>query len=586
MICAFFANSKSAVTAAMALWFVTSVPYIMFDEDNFSATIKAMMCIFPNTALSYGLQMIDDWELMEEGLNWSTAFREQNLTIYSELTIAKIFALFMIYAMLFFLITVYMENVMPGAYGVAKPWYFMFTKKFWLNSNTYQVFDEQNFNEFDLIQSSVGRANFESEPNNRSIGIEARNLTKKFVNDTAVVSNLNLNVYYDQITCLLGHNGAGKTTIISMLTGMLEPTSGTALINGYDIRKDMDLARTSIGFCPQHNILFDELTVREHILFYCGLKGLSNTEAEYEVEKYIKTMDLKGKENAMSSTLSGGMKRKLSVVIALCGKSKVVFLDEPTSGMDPGARRSLWDILLAEKKDRTIILTTHFMDEADVLSDRIAILADGELKCAGSTFFLKRHFGTGHHLICAKERNCDSQLVTELLQKYIPEIQIESENDNELSYALPDGRNQLFADMLEKLESMELQLNLSGFGISLTTIEEVFLKLGNSESSTLANRSANHLSDTKITLNDNQDLLHGTSLWKNQAIALFRKRYLCWWRVFSSFFFYSIFVIFMVGLLTFRFGGLISKAEKMPALNINLDKYKSPTIVLQTSESK
>lgn len=155
----------------------------------------------------------------------------------------------------------------------------------------------------------------------------------------------------------------GKTTTMSMLTGMLVPTSGSAIINGKDIRSETNGARASLGLCPQHNILFDELTVREHIVFFSKLKGLDSQEIKEEVEKYVKLIDLMPKINSLSKTLSGGMKRKLCVCIALCGRSKVVLLDEPTSGMDPASRRALWDMLREEKHGRTILLSTHFMDE-------------------------------------------------------------------------------------------------------------------------------------------------------------------------------------------------------------------------------
>lgn len=164
---------------------------------------------------------------------------------------------------------------------------------------------------------------------------------------------------------------------MSMLSGMFPPSSGTALINGKDIRHDISGVRSSLGLCPQHNILFDELTVREHIVFFSRLKGLSNDAVEREVEKYLKLIDLEPKRNAKSKTLSGGMKRKLAVCVAFCGGSKVVLLDEPTSGMDPQARRALWDVLKDQKKGRTVLLSTHFMDEADILGDRIAIMANG-----------------------------------------------------------------------------------------------------------------------------------------------------------------------------------------------------------------
>lgn len=276
------------------------------------------------------------------------------------------------------------------------------------------------------------------------------------------------------------------------------------------------------------------------------------------------------------------------------GNSKIVFLDEPASGMDPGARRTLWDILLAEKKDRTILLTTHFMDEADVLSDRIAILADGELKCAGSTFFLKKRFDTGYHLICAKDEDCLSNRVTELLEKHIPDIRLEHENDTEITYLLPEDRNDKFKEIFEDLENNEERLKIGSFGVSLTTLEEIFLKIGKSESfmAATARNGFDRLSDidsgtseTRITLNDDHHLLRGPALWKNQAIAMFKKRYLCWIRSILSFLYYNAFVIFMLAFTIFSLEGFWSSSNQLPPMEMKFDKYKSPYAILAESNS-
>lgn len=326
------------MTGSTILWYATSVPYfLVYDKyDAMPGWLRILFCFSPNAAVSFGFKLIIRMEEMGLGLTWRSAF--QTASVYDNLTVATIFGFFILNAILLFFITLYVENVLPGGYGVAKPWYYIFTKEFWQQFGSYQKFEDQNSgceqHEFTHSTSSNSEgSNFESEPMNKPIGIEIRNLSKSFTKDKMAVNKLSLNIYDNQITCLLGQNGAGKTTTISMLTGMMEPTSGTALINGYDIRTKMDSARCSMGFCPQHNILFDELTVREHILFYCCLKGLSNEAAENEVRRYTQLLELQGKIDVVSSALSGGMKRKLSVVIALCGHSKVVFLDEPTSGM-------------------------------------------------------------------------------------------------------------------------------------------------------------------------------------------------------------------------------------------------------------
>lgn len=262
---------------------------------------------------------------------------------------------------------------------------------------------------------------------------------------------------------------------------------------------------------------------------------------------------------------------------------------------DPGARRALWDILLAEKKDRTILLTTHFMDEADVLSDRIAILADGDLKCAGSTFFLKKRFGTGYHLICAKDDQCYSKAVTQLLQKHIPDIRIENESESEVSYLLTEDKIEQFTIIFEDLEMNLNRLNLKSFGISLTTLEEIFLNIGVSEkvghvSANSANPSLDEesaISETRVTLNGDHVLLKGPALLWNQFIAMFKKRSLCWWRAILSFIYYNLFAFFMLGMVIFQFGSLFKGMKGLPPLDITVDSYKSPVSILQNgSDSK
>lgn len=152
------------------------------------------------------------------------------------------------------------------------------------------------------------------------------------------------------------------------------------------------------------------------------------------------------------------------------------FKFETASGMDPAARRALWDILIKEKKDRTILLTTHFMDEADVLGDRIAIMADGDLKTVGSSFFLKKKYGVGYRLVCVKEKGCETNKITSLLSNYIPGIPIETNIGSELTYILKEEYTSQFKTIFADLEMKTAELKIASFGVSLTTLEEVFLK--------------------------------------------------------------------------------------------------------------
>ena len=160
-----------------------------------------------------------------------------------------------------------------------------------------------------------------------------------------------------------------------------------------------------MGVCPQYDVLFELLTVEEHLSFFYDLKGADpNSKVKNaEIQKLMKDVGVYDKKNALAYTLSGGNKRKLSVAIALCGNSRFVLLDEPTSGMDLSARRQLWNMLKEQKKDRIIILTTHYMDEADILGDRIGIMSSGKVTALGSSIFLKSKFGVGYNLTIAKQ---------------------------------------------------------------------------------------------------------------------------------------------------------------------------------------
>ena len=193
-----------------------------------------------------------------------------------------------------------------------------------------------------------------------------------------------------------------------MLTGMLSATSGSVtclgknLINSNipksQLVEDIQHIRQITGICPQQDILFDLLTVREHLDIYCDFKGLDVKNKDERIDKIMKDVDVWKHRDTIAKSLSGGNKRKLSVALALVADSKLVLLDEPTSGMDLTARRRLWAMLKDYKQDRIIILTTHNMDEADLLGDRVAIMSHGQIACLGSTQFLKKSIGLNYKL--------------------------------------------------------------------------------------------------------------------------------------------------------------------------------------------
>uniref|UniRef100_A0A8C2JZ56 ATP-binding cassette, sub-family A (ABC1), member 3b n=1 Tax=Cyprinus carpio TaxID=7962 RepID=A0A8C2JZ56_CYPCA len=449
-----------AAAAGGFIYFLSYLPYVFLwpRYDLLSHAQKVSACLISNVAMAMGAQLIGMFEGKGTGIQWHNLF--EPVTVDDDFSLAQVLALLLLDSVLYALVAWYLEAVFPGEYGVPRPWYF-----------------------FILVQEEAEKVSkgefFEEEPAGLVSGVKIKHLAKVFKvgNKTKdAVRDLTLNMFEGQITVLLGHNGAGKTTTLSMLTGLFPPSSGRAYINGYDICQDMALIRRSLGLCPQHDVLFDNLTVREHLLFYTQLKGYPREKIPDEVDRTLRILNLEDKRHARSKTLSGGMKRKLSIGIALIGDSKVVMLDEPTSGMDPSARRAIWDLLQGEKHGRTILLTTHFMDEADLLGDRIAIMASGELQCCGSPLFLKNKYGAGYHMVIVKDAFCNVSEITRLVHMYVPDATLESSAGAELSYILPKESTSRFELLFAELEMNRDELGIASYGASVTTMEEVFLR--------------------------------------------------------------------------------------------------------------
>jgi len=209
-----------------------------------------------------------------------------------------------------------------------------------------------------------------------------------------VVDGISVTMDRNEVFCLLGPNGAGKTTLFSLLTTMISHENGAAYVAGVDVSKDPAKVRSKIGVCPQHDILYPSLSVREHLEFACRARGVKNpTEG---ARRIAVVCELDGDPfHTRSSELSGGMRRRLSIAIAAAGSPEVVFMDEPTTGLDPETRFSIWSMIRKLGEGRLLILSTHSMEEAESLSSRIAIMNSGKMLCLGDPVHLKTKFGMG-----------------------------------------------------------------------------------------------------------------------------------------------------------------------------------------------
>ncbi|XP_049752161.1 ATP-binding cassette sub-family A member 2 isoform X6 [Elephas maximus indicus] len=526
LVSVLYSKAKLASACGGIIYFLSYVPYMYVAireevaHDRITAFEKCIASLMSTTAFGLGSKYFALYEVAGVGIQWHTF--SQSPVEGDDFNLLLAVIMLVVDAAVYGVLTWYIEAVHPGMYGLPRPWYFPLQRSYWLGSGRTEAWEwswpwvhapRLSVMEEDQACAMESRRfeemrGMEEEPTHLPLVVCVDKLTKIYKNDKKLALNkLSLNLYENQVVSFLGHNGAGKTTTMSILTGLFPPTSGSATIYGHDIRTEMDEIRKNLGMCPQHNVLFDRLTVEEHLWFYSRLKSMAQEEIRKEMDKMIEDLELSNKRHSLVQTLSGGMKRKLSVAIAFVGGSRAIILDEPTAGVDPYARRAIWDLILKYKPGRTILLSTHHMDEADLLGDRIAIISHGKLKCCGSPLFLKGAYGDGYRLTLVKRpaepgspqepgltsspqgraplSSCSEPRVSEFIRKHVTSCLLVSDTSTELSYILPSeaAKKGAFERLFQHLEHSLDELHLSSFGLMDTTLEEVFLKVSEEDQS-------------------------------------------------------------------------------------------------------
>ncbi|XP_051151534.1 ABC transporter A family member 1 isoform X2 [Andrographis paniculata] len=504
LISTFFNRAKTAVAVGTLAFLAAFFPYYTVDDEAVSMLLKVLASFLSPTAFALGSVNFADYERAHVGLRWSNIWRES-----SGVSFLVCLLMMLLDTVLYCAIGLYLDEVFRKENGMHWPWSSKLFKPFWRKRDLRQ--QSSSNSHIKLIGSDLEKCplTFERDaykPAMEAINLEMkqqeldgrciqiRNLHKVYASKKSrccAVNSLQLTLHENQIVALLGHNGAGKSTTMSMLVGLVRPTSGDALVFGKNILTDMDEIHKSLGVCPQYDILFPELTVKEHLEIFANIKGVNEDNLENIVTVMAEEVGLADKLNTVVRALSGGMKRKLSLGIALIGDSKVIILDEPTSGMDPYSMRLTWQLIKRIKKGRIILLTTHSMDEADALGDRIAIMANGYLKCCGSSFFLKQQYGVGYTLTLVKSTP-SATAAADIVYRYIPSATCVSEVGNEISFKLPLASSSSFETMFREIEQCMRRsksssgtvecaentfLGIESYGISVTTLEEVFLRV-------------------------------------------------------------------------------------------------------------
>ncbi|KAM5570710.1 ABC transporter A family member 7 [Rosa sericea] len=276
---------------------------------------------------------------------------------------------------------------------------------------------------------------------------------------------------------MLGPSGAGKTSFIEMMIGLAKPTTGTAYVQGLDLVTQMNEIYSCIGVCPQHDLLWATLTGREHLLFYGRLKNLKGSDLTKAVEDSLKSLNLfnGGVADKRAGQYSGGMKRRLSVAISLIGNPIAVYMDEPSTGLDPASRNTLWNVVKLAKQGRVIILTTHSMEEAEFLCDRIGIFVDGRLQCIGNPKELKGRYG-GSYVFTITTDSCHDQEVESLVQRLAPNANRVYHLAGTQKFEFPKSEVRI-ADVFQTVEHVKKMFTVYAWGLADTTLEDVFIKV-------------------------------------------------------------------------------------------------------------
>ncbi|XP_068921390.1 phospholipid-transporting ATPase ABCA3-like [Petaurus breviceps papuanus] len=599
MISVFFNRANLAVAIGGIVYFFSYLPFFYINLNIFQMTyfMKLVCCLSSNVAMALGVMFMIRLEGKGIGIQWKHVLK---ISMSEKFGFGEVLIMLLIDSILYGLVTWYVEAVFPGKYGIPQPWYFFTMPSYW-SGRPSNIAKKELENDTNTSQRSPY---IQDEPTNLVAGVRICNLTKVFKKRDTIkqaIKNLTMNMYEGQITVLLGHNGAGKTTTLSILTGLLTPTSGEAYFSGYEISQDFVHIRKNLGLCPQHDILFDYMTVAEHLSFYVQLKGKSDKDCTDEINYILSILNLENKRNTISKSLSGGMKRKVSIGIALIGGSKVVLLDEPTSGMDPVSRRATWDLLQSQKSKRTIVLTTHFMDEADLLGDRIAIMAKGELQCCGSSLFLKQKYGAGYHLVMVKEQHCKENEIEDLIHNHVLNASLESNIGAELSFLLPKENVHRFEALFEELEERQAELGISSFGASVTTMEEVFLRVSKQVDSSMDLKSIQLPSirdQSNLKSKKNMDL---TALYKKTSVTsmeynskyklhcqqfyamLIKKALFTWrnWKMMIA----QAFIPLLCIILVMEVFKMNLSSTSIPILRLTLNQYGRTTVPFFISET-
>ncbi|XAR65460.1 Sulfate-transporting ATPase [Bertholletia excelsa] len=493
LLAAFFSNMKVAAVVGYILVFGNGLLggflFQFFIQDtSFPRGWIVVLELYPGFSLYRGLYEFSQYAfngnyMGTDGMRWKDLSSSNN-------GMKDVLIIMFVEWLVILFVAYYMDQVVSSGSGIArsplffpqsflkKPFSSRVSRKPSLRRQGSKVFVQMEKQDVAKRREKVEQLLLEST----SHAIICDNLKKVYPRrdgnpEKLAVRGLSLAVPQGECLGMLGPNGAGKTSFINMMIGLIKPSSGAAYVNGLEIRTQMDKIYTSMGVCPQHDLLWETLTGREHLLFYGRLKNLKGAALTQAVEESLKSVNLfyGGVADKQARKYSGGMKRRLSVAISLIGDPKVVYMDEPSTGLDPASRNNLWNVVKHAKQNRAIILTTHSMEEAEHLCDRLGIFVDGSLQCIGNPKELKARYGGSYVFTMTTSSNHEEE-VENLVHHLCPNAHKIYHLSGTQKFELPKQEVRI-ADVFQAVENAKRRFTVHAWGLADTTLEDVFIKV-------------------------------------------------------------------------------------------------------------
>uniref|UniRef100_A0A7N0VH06 ABC transporter domain-containing protein n=1 Tax=Kalanchoe fedtschenkoi TaxID=63787 RepID=A0A7N0VH06_KALFE len=478
LMAAFFSDVKTATVLGYVLVFGTGLlGFSVFNQLMLTASgaLILLLELYPGFSLYRGLWELARHAIAGRGLMWERVMNGKS-------AMGEVVVIMFLEWLVMLFLAYYSDQTIAAGSGVPRsPLFFLrsFSKKTSLQRHASKAPVQTDKPD---VQQEVEKVQQLLQEQNLSDSIIVDNLKKIYPGrdgnpEKYAVKGLSLAIPSGECFGMLGPNGAGKTSFISMMIGLTIPTSGNAYIEQMDIQTQMDSVYTKMGVCPQNDLLWETLTGREHLLFYGRLKNLKGAALHQAVEESLRGLNLLqgGFADKPAGKYSGGMKRRLSVAISLIGDPKVVYMDEPSTGLDPASRNSLWKVVKQAKQGRAIILTTHSMEEAEHLCDRLGIFVDGSLQCVGNPKELKARFG-GSYVFTMTTASEHEEEVERLAMGLSPNAKRVYHLSGTQKFELPKHEVNM-ADVFSAVEDAKSQFAVQAWGIADTTLEDVFIKV-------------------------------------------------------------------------------------------------------------